>query len=130
MAVLMEQSERDRWREGNEAFVNKSVISVHSGSHAWPVKSDNVNNASPQEREGRERKMREKRKRDAAAHTPLTAVPWKERWRDGRRNETSIKRLMGQIQSKESHDKCPQLARMGQSINHEVQHLPPSLCSV
>lgn len=33
-----------------------------------------------------EREEDETRKRDAAAHTPLTAVPWKERWRDGRRN--------------------------------------------
>jgi len=76
--------------------VNKSVISVHSGSHAWPVKFDNVNIAFSFKRKKKERGEREEdEKRDAAAHTPLTAVPWKERWRDGRRNENVHKNVNG-----------------------------------
>lgn len=76
----------------------------HSSSHAWPVKIDNVNIASPREREGRGR-----REKDGPPHGK----------RDGGMDEemkTSVKRLMGQIHSKESRDKRPLLADVGQAL--------------
>lgn len=109
-------------RKWNEAFVNKSVISVHSGSHAWPVKFDNVNIAFSLKKERVERGRR---------GMLLPTHHWQQSHgkRDGGMDEemkTSIKMLMGQIQSIESHDKRPQLARMGQALTMKFSTYLPA----
>ncbi len=102
-------------RDWKDAFMNKSDSVTVALMHGLSKMTLLTLCFLKKEKGKRERKMRQGR------GTLLPTHHWQlsHGKRDGGMDEeikTSIKRLMGQIHSKESHDKCPQLARMGQAL--------------